>query len=279
MLSRMPLQDKSRFPITLWPAAPLSPVLVERWSVKADDRGTLHWGAAEDPQELPSEWVLRQLADADLDDDAAITGLLEYGAISHPYFNTTHVPANRREMLGHLPSLDEQSTDWWKRYDNGTLEDVRWWMKTARALAGVWAEASSGRDPGSAWAAEGFAALADERACWAYFAIALNIGLGPFQARIEHRSKFSFGEVAYGLPQVGLYSAACRQVFNFIVSEETARRCENQTCGRTFVHQLGGAQHGQYRSKGLLRFCSPECARAETQRQYRRRKATQKEQP
>jgi hypothetical protein len=276
----MTLDDKSRFPITLWPATPLTPVLVERWSVSID-QGTLLWGGQEDPGELPPEWVLRQLADADLDDDAAIPGLLEFGVISWPYFEPAHVPADRRSLLGHLPSPDEQAggSDWWENYPNDTtLEDVRWWLKTARALSGVWAEASAGRDPASAWTAEGFPALADHRACWAQFAFALNVGLARFRARIEHRYEYSGGEITYGLPRAGLYSAACHQIFNFIVGGETARQCENQTCGRTFVHQLGGAQHGQYRSKGLLRFCSPECARAETQRQYRRRQATRKEQ-
>jgi alpha-galactosidase len=51
---------------------------------------------------------------------------------------------------------------------------------------------------------------------------------------------------------------------------EAARRCENETCGRVFVHQLGGAQHGQYRSTGL-QYCSPKCARMQVQRRYRRR--------
>jgi hypothetical protein len=74
---------------------------------------------------------------------------------------------------------------------------------------------------------------------------------------------------------VDLYSAACQQVFNLIVKNCDAQRCENETCGRTFVHQLGGAQHGQHRSKGL-RFCTPACARTQTQRQYRRRRKAAK---
>jgi hypothetical protein len=282
ILAAQMTDHKSRFPITLWPATPLSPVLVERWAFLADEHGGIDWRTRLKPSELPEEWVLRQLADADLEDDHALVALLEgYGAITWPYFDPAYVPRDRHALLARLPSADEQRGKWWEHRQDGTLEDARWWLKTARALAGVWTEASAGRDPGPAWATEGFVALEDEKSCWAQFTVALNVGLQPFRAHVEHRVELPRGEqFTWGLPQVGLYSATCRQVFNFIVRGETARRCENETCGHTFVHQLGGAQHGQYRSRGLLRFCSPECARAETQRQYRRRKAAQKkEQP
>ena len=235
--------------------------------------------------------MLRQLRDADLDDDAAVTALLEYGVIGWPYFDPAQIPEGRRHLLAKSSEAEWDRDYWWEQRADGTLEDVRWWLKTARALAGAWADASAGRDPatsgdmsdpelrlaGQAWAAEGFAAwdpdliAAPAWVTWGQFTKALNAGLRPFRARVEYRIPGL--DFTFGLPRVGLYSAACHQVFNFVVKGETARLCENQTCGRRFVHQLGGAQHGQYRTKGLLRFCSTQCAHAETQRQYRRRKA------
>ena len=124
--------------------------------------------------------------------------------------------------------------------------------------------------------AEGFRALDREGVCWAQFTLALKEGLHPFRAHVEYAEPRLPGFV-YGLPNVGLYSAACRQIFNFAAQEQTARRCENATCGRVFVHQLGGAKFRQHRSTGI-RYCTPECARAEASRQYRRRKAAGKEQ-
>jgi hypothetical protein len=273
-------QEQSRFPITLWPATPLAPVLVERWSLLVGVGGALDWPSANDPEELPHEWVLRQLGDTDLDDDDAVAALLgEYGVIAWPYFDPAHVPADRRHLLAETSSADERDRNyWWEQRSDGTLEDARWWLKTSRALAGTWREVSFGRDPGAAWATEGFpawdvsAAPAPAWAIWGQFSLALNYGLRAFQARVEHHVQFQGGDFTYGLPRVGLYSAACRQVFNFIAEDSAARRCENATCGRVFVRQLGGAKFGQYRSTGL-RYCTPECARAETQRQYRRRKA------
>ncbi|MHB8329140.1 MAG: hypothetical protein ACYDD6_05900, partial [Acidimicrobiales bacterium] len=119
---------------------------------------------------------------------------------------------------------------------------------------------------------EGFVGIDSADSVWAQFALSLDVGLRPFRARVEYARELPGGaEHIYGAPAAGLYSAACGQIFNLLVSEETARRCENATCGRVFVHQLGGAVYGQYRSKGV-RFCTPSCAKAETQRQYRRRK-------
>lgn len=285
ILSRTVTISKSRFPITLWPSVPLSPVLVERHPLIREQGGRLNWrGPHPDhqPRELPDEWVLRQLADTDLGDDDAVTALLEeYGVISWPYFDHTRVP-HERLLLFAPRSPEETDLDWWRQRSDGTVEDARWWLKTARALAGAWAEASAGRSAVAAWTDEGFVGFDDRDDGWSQFTYALNLGLSEFRAHVEFRVDTPYGDVIHGLPRIGLFSAACRQIFNFVVAGDTARRCENPTCGpmhgspggepRRFVHQLGGAKEGQYRSRGV-RFCTPECARAETQRKYRRRKA------
>ena len=256
-------------------------MLAERWLFIARPDGTLSWRgqhADHPPKELPGEWVLRQLGDADLEDDAVIATLLEdYGAISWPYFDPVLVPPDRQPQLGHLPTPDERDHDWWEHHNDATIEDVRWWLKTARALARIWTETSTGGDPASVWTDEGFL-FVDHRGPWAWsqFVRALNVGLRPFRARAEHRIEFANGaKVDFGLPRVGLYSAACHQIFNLVVRDETPRRCENETCGRLFVHQLGGAEYRlHYRSD--VRYCTDKCARAEASRQYRRRRAAKK---
>jgi hypothetical protein len=47
--------------------------------------------------------------------------------------------------------------------------------------------------------------------------------------------------------------------------------CANEKCGREFRWQEGRAKQGQYRTKGV-RFCSLQCAAAQVQREYRRRR-------
>jgi hypothetical protein len=84
------LQSIQQFPITVWPPGQISAVPVERWAVRTGDGGNLDWYPAIEPRELPDEWVLRQLADVDLEDDHAVATLLgDFGVISRPYFDPT----------------------------------------------------------------------------------------------------------------------------------------------------------------------------------------------
>ncbi len=71
-------------------------------------------------------------------------------------------------------------------------------------------------------------------------------------------------------PQVSLYGALCLQLANHIVEEAVYHKCEK--CGRLFVRQRGGAKFGQHRMKSVL-YCSPECARAKAQQEYRKNKS------
>jgi len=239
-----------------------------RRAVGVTDRGELEWGVWDRGSEpLPEEWVLRQLADVDLEDDEAIISLLDgYGVIYRPFFDQGLVPQHRQRLLG--TAHHNVTTD--QTY-GATVEDARWWLKTARALAGVWSAESLGDDPTTAWLDEGFTMLNTRDLCWSHFAAALNKGLEPFRARVE----ISAHGGVHGRPRVDLYAAACRQIFNLAVQGETARRCENQTCGRPFLRQIGGPEHRlHYRSDA--RYCTDRCARAEASRQYRRRRAAQK---
>jgi hypothetical protein len=274
-----PTQDQSRCPITVWPNTALPEVDVERRQLLVSDGGELRWFDALDPEPLPLEWVLWELADIDLDNDHALSDLLEHrGVISWPYFDRAYVPRRLHSHLASAPTAQERRQPrWWENRGDATLEDARWWLKTARALARSWSYADVGQDPASAWDREGFETISEDD-LWAQFTLALDCGLIHFRARAEFLKVFPGGhEHTYGAPRVGLYSAACRQIFNLIVNDETARRCESKTCGRIFVHQIGGATQGKYRSKGRLLFCSPSCARAETQRQYRRRESAKRD--
>lgn len=71
-----------------------------------------------------------------------------------------------------------------------------------------------------------------------------------------------------------LYSICCLELYNHIVERLPYRQCANETCQRLFVRQSGRAKLGQHRTLGV-KYCSHECARAQAQREHRRRKRQQ----
>ncbi|MEV1174540.1 hypothetical protein [Nonomuraea sp. NPDC049784] len=61
------------------------------------------------------------------------------------------------------------------------------------------------------------------------------------------------------------------QLYNHLVEKAEFRQCANELCDKTFVRQRGRAEFGQHRTSGIL-YHSRDCARAQAQRQLRRRR-------
>jgi hypothetical protein len=98
----------------------------------------------------------------------------------------------------------------------------------------------------------------------------LNAGLQTIQARLvihEPGAEPLGSEVL-----TNLYTALCLQLFNHIIENAVYIRCHNEKCNRLFVRQRGRAKQGKYHTTGVM-YCSDYCARAQGQRELRRRKA------
>lgn len=102
--------------------------------------------------------------------------------------------------------------------------------------------------------------------------------LRPFHPgiSIDHSKFGTGGEVELSLVPshvrqgLDLYPICALELFRHVVEEATYSVCENETCGRLFVRQIGRAKYGQHRTRGVL-YCTSSCARAQAQREYRRR--------
>jgi hypothetical protein len=68
-----------------------------------------------------------------------------------------------------------------------------------------------------------------------------------------------------------VYSAMCLQLANQIAQKIPYRRCKNERCGRLFAVKTG-PDRDWHRSRGVLHYCSDECANRQYQREHRRRK-------
>jgi hypothetical protein len=105
-------------------------------------------------------------------------------------------------------------------------------------------------------------------------AVIVNQGLMPFQVGIR-LAGINAEAYQLGLTAPDIYSCLCLQLFNHIAEEAIYLTCHNEKCGRLFVRQQGRSQKGVHRTTGVM-YCSDYCARAQGQRELRKRKAAAK---
>jgi hypothetical protein len=115
--------------------------------------------------------------------------------------------------------------------------------------------------------------------CWRHFLDTINNGLSRRPPRLRLFEVDSNGRQVSGYTSeltVGLFTGLCVQLHNVIVEELPIRDCANETCHNVFQRQHGRARKGRYRTEGVM-FCSAGCARAQAQRELRRRRKSAKE--
>lgn len=105
-----------------------------------------------------------------------------------------------------------------------------------------------------------------------YRRICLDVRISDLEGAVDGAlSNFSIGlrDLSFRRPTV--YSVSFLQLYNHLVERAELRTCANETCGRSFTRQRGRAEYGQHRTSGIM-YCSRNCARAQSQRQLRRRR-------
>lgn len=281
-----------RFRPTLWPgtAIPAPPLRrrIEDVRVKGD---WILWTPVLDEErplvQLPEDFYLRELMELPPDDiEGAAEMFQTYGSLFNPDHSDLYVDAEddyedlqaAPEAGGdeqpypfgvhhdvvriYLQTAQEAITTWLACQVEGSLEELVNPEITEENLTSIQVQ-NPHREPPWPPSLEDLRALLIQDRIHTLETV-LNRALSPFSIGV--------GDLADR--HLTVYSVAFLQLYNHLAEGASVRRCANQNCGRQFVRQRGRAEYGQHRTSGI-KYCSRECARAQAQRELRRRRKLQ----
>ncbi|MFJ3311069.1 hypothetical protein ACIPSA_50740, partial [Streptomyces sp. NPDC086549] len=102
--------------------------------------------------------------------------------------------------------------------------------------------------------------------------LVLDMKIGDLVSELNAALKpFSIGIGSLNDRYPTILSVVFLQLYNHLAEDATIRQCANETGRRNFVRQRGRAEYGQNRTSGI-KYCTRECARAQAQREHRRRR-------
>lgn len=255
-----------------------------------DGAAFLHYNDFSPQAALPDELVLRELFDLDADDPealAAFTGrfgmLTTLGSDPFALLAQHHFPRV-------VPALRRAGEDFVERARLrqgfvASAEAAGLHVRCLRAVTRQWENHAAGDDApeavATAWEAEGIPLPKTDHAMfhefgWQIWEEFVNAALRPCQVHVRAGRPDGDPWQAWGMGEPNAYTAMTVQLVNLVVEGAMWRRCASETCDHVFVRQRGRAAFDQHRTEGV-RYCSRSCARAQANREWRRRQKQRKE--
>ncbi len=271
-----------RFRPTVWPGSFMSCPMITRTAARLHSGGGWGNGVIEyyfdddvTMVNLPDDFVLQEVFDVELEPEALteFTGrwgpLTGWGkarmfAFPEDWWLPGQVHRDIERLEPEIP-MDGPRTTWM-----APVSAIALHVQTLRIMAShlkAYFDGGSDQDYASAWLSQGALAPEQESQGWLRFDMLINAALRPYHAHVQ---SYPGGTLTGASPMPTLYQACALQLYNYIVAATPFAHCANEQCGRTFTRQRGRAKYGQHRSTGV-RFCSHSCAKAQSERERRRR--------
>lgn len=268
---------------TVWPAAPppVPPVWVSAPLVPIE-RGICaspHLPGGSIPTELPPDFVLREvLATVDASEGELVDFANRWGpptgyggARAFEYF-----PAE--ETTDHVAAINEAAARL-DRDDLVSIAGIDMGLRVLRSLVRHLLAHLEGKGDEAviaAWTDEGHV-IPDVGFAWFVWDVYVNRGLAKFTVHVRTENPAYRDHSEWVRPSPLLFDACCLQLVHYLTGGAQVHRCANERCRRPFTRQRGNARedYSQYRSRGV-RYCSPLCAKAQSERDRRRRRSQER---
>lgn len=255
-----------RFRPTVWPGQPVPPPPVPRCPMKISGDWLVENLATCAVVEMPVEIYAREFGEVDLSDAAAVVRLAELGRPAPMTAWQRHhdVGATSADQYSSLvgrfaagrglPFRDVEQINS-GRYHVAEVAFRVWLVQcctdhVVRHLAG--------EKTAPAWGEN----VKTEAGAWRRFQDVTESALRDFHVRVRLTEDEQ--------PWTTTYSVAILQLVNDLAAGDPYLTCTNETCEQVFLRQRGRSEYGGNRTRGVL-YCSSTCARAQYQREKRRR--------
>lgn len=252
--------------LSLWPgeARELPPVVVVPF-VESAGRIEVSSSVRSNRVTLPDDFVIREVVES----EDAVTFMRDWGLLARAQDELRSLPEDDRPALATSSGRDSPRAP-----ASISIFAAEHHLRVLRALARHYLADAEGDEAGvvEAWTVEGFPAVGDSWTPWYWWTNHVNAALRAFPMYVD----FTRGDEEVHLlqtPSPTTYEVAALQLAQMATGGREVLRCANERCQRPFTRQRSSRR--QYRGTEHatgLKYCSRECAKAQSERDRRARR-------